>query len=93
MSTKIALYAQEHTASPGGSMLSTNIDDLAAVGILSLDDVTYMREHHIQFHGYPNRIAGDVPVFETVFTNSRNPRRIVGYSDGSTVWYDLRRAQ
>jgi hypothetical protein len=91
--SKIGLYAQEHPASSEGNMSNMNVDDLAAASILSSDDATYIRDHHIQFRGYPSRIAGDVPVLETIYTNTRIPRRIVGYSDGSTVSYDLRRTQ
>ncbi len=67
-----------------------SIDGLLANGVLSADDATYIREHHIQFHGFnPARIGADVAVFETICTNTTPPRRIVGYSDGSTVCDDV----
>ena len=69
-------------------------DELAAAGVLSADDVSYIRDHHVEFRGFdPGRIGGDVPVLERLFTNTSTPRRIVGYSDGSTVAYDLHKAQ
>jgi hypothetical protein len=73
-----------------GGAAGKSIDGLLAAGILSVDDATYIRDHHIQFHGFdPARIGADIAVFETICTNTTPPRRIVGYSDGSTVSYDL----
>ena len=92
--SKLTLYAQEHPGSTGGSVSRMTADELAAAGILSLDDVSYIRDHHIEFRGFdPSRIGGDVPVLERLFTNTSTPRRIVGYSDGSTVAYDLHKSQ
>jgi hypothetical protein len=65
-----------------------DIDGLLASKVISPDDAAYIRDHRIQFYGFdPARIAGDIPVFETICTNTSPPRRIIGYSDGSTSWH------
>jgi hypothetical protein len=92
--SKLALYAREHPDSTGGRLLPMTADELAAAGILSAEDVSFVRDHYIEFRGFdPSRIGGDVPVLEELFTNTSAPRRIVGYSDGSTVAYDLHKAR
>ena len=89
--TKLRYYADEHQTLPGGEQTGKSPDSLVAAGILSLDDATYIREHHIEFRGFdPSRIGSDIIVMETVITNAdKVPCRIVGYSDGSVVRYDL----
>ena len=88
--TKLRNYADEHQTLPGAEQTGKSLDSLVAVGILSLDDAAFIREHHIDFRGFdPSRIASDIVVMETVFMNTKIPRRIVGYSDGSVVTYDL----
>lgn len=90
--SKLRFYAEEHPSSSVGDLSGKSVDDLATAGILSLDDAKYLREHRIAFRGFdPTRIGGDVPVLETTFTNARTPRRIVGYSDGSTVYHELKK--
>jgi hypothetical protein len=65
-----------------------NIDGLLASGVISTDDAAYLQSNQIRFYGFdPARIAGNIPVFETICTNTSPPRRIVGYSDGSTSWH------
>ena len=87
---KLASYSYDHKAFPDGEATGRSIDGLLAAGIISADDAAYIRDHGIQFRGFdPARIGADIAVFETVFTNTTSPRHIVGYSDGSTVWYDL----
>jgi hypothetical protein len=91
--SKLRFYVEEHPTAAIGDFHKTSANDLASAGILSPDDATYIREHHIVFRGFdPKRIAGDVPVLETIFTNTTMSRRIVGYSDGSTVFYDLQKS-
>ena len=92
--TKLRYYADEHHTFPTGDATGKSVDSLVESGILSPDDAAYIREHHIEFHGFdPSRIADDITVLETVFTNTRSPRRIVGYSDGHVVAYDLHKTQ
>lgn len=89
--SKLRFYADEHPQSAVADMSGKSVGDLAAAGILSVDDDAYIREHRIEFRGFnPDRIGGDVPVL--VVTNTKTSRRIVGYSDGSTSFYDLNRA-
>jgi len=86
----LRFYAEEHTDSAVSDFSGKSIRDLAGTGILSHDDATFIGEHRIEFFGFdPARIAGDVPVLQSMFTNGATRRRIVGYSDGSTVAYDL----
>ena len=90
---KLTIYAQGNPSLSPTNISRMGIDDLAAAGILSRDDAEYIKEHVVQFRGFdPARIGADIPVFETVFTNMRVPRRIVGYSDGHVVWRDLKEA-
>jgi len=89
--TKLRHYADEHHAFPSGSASGKSVDSLVAAGILSVDDAVYMREYQIEFRGFdPSRIGPDIVVMETVFRNTKTPCRIVGYSDGSVVRYDLK---
>jgi hypothetical protein len=90
--SKLRFYAEENPSSSVRDFSGKSVDDLAAAGIMSLDDARYIREHRIEFRGFdPTRIGGDVPVLETIFTNTKTPKRIVGYTDGSTVAYDLKK--
>jgi hypothetical protein len=81
--SKLRVYADANPSSAATNMLGKSVDELAAAGILSADDVAYIRKHQISFMGFdPNQISATVPVLETMFTNTGTPRRIVGYSDG-----------
>jgi hypothetical protein len=85
----LRFYADEHTNSPAAHMSAKSVDELATAGILSVDDVTFIRGHHVEFCGFdPSHIGGDVPVL--VATNVETFRRIVGYSDGSARYYELK---
>jgi len=88
----LRFYAEDHTNSAISDFSGKGVGDLVGAGILSPDDATYIREHRLEFFGFdPTRIAGDVPVLLSMFTNGTTRRRIIGYSDGSTVAYDLDR--
>ena len=92
--TKLRYYADEHHTFPAGEATGKSVDSLVESGILSSNDAAYIHEHPITFHGFdPSRIGSDITVLDTVFTNTKTPRRIVGYSDGSVVTYDLHRTQ
>jgi hypothetical protein len=83
---KLRWYSDGHSTFPNGVTTNSSIDGLVAVGILSADDAAYIRDHQIEYHGFDLRhIAADVPVFETVFTNTSSPRHIFGFSDGSAT--------
>ena len=87
---KLASYAEDHKAFPDGDTTGRSIDGLLAAEIITADDAAYIRDHHIQFHGFdPSRIGGDIPVLEALFPDKSPRRRIVGYSDGSTLSYSL----
>jgi hypothetical protein len=87
--TKLDYYAEEHHTLPGADTGKT-LDSLVAAGILSEQDGGYLRDHHIEFRGFdPAGVGPDVVVLETVFTNTRSPRRIIGYADGHVVTKDL----
>ncbi len=77
------------TPEPIGSD-STNLNAFVRLGILTPEDAVFIREHNVKFYGFnsDNRSAS-VPLFETVFSNTRSPQRIVGYADGHTVMSDL----
>ena len=88
---KLRFYADEHSTFPGGAPTNGSIDILVSAGILSADDMAFLRTHQVEYHGFDlGRIAADVPVFEMVFTNTETPRRIISYSDGHTVMSDLK---
>jgi hypothetical protein len=81
---KLLVYSETHSTFPDGTTTNFNLDGLVAVGALSADDSAYIRDHHIRYYGFDLKHIGPlIPVFEDVFTNTRSPRVIVGYSDGS----------
>jgi hypothetical protein len=62
---------------------SKRIEAFEAAGILSSNDVAYVREHGIRFHGFDRtRTGAHVVIFETVWRSTSPPRRIIGYGDG-----------
>src|SRR5436190_2692765 len=84
--SRLRFYAEEHPTSSVADLSGKSVDKLAAAGILTFDDATFIREHRVEFRGFdPTRIGGDFPVL--ICTNTKTARRIVGYSDGSTAWY------
>ena len=82
---KLRDYSETNSTLLSWNKVGTNIDALVEAGALSPADASYIRLHKLEFRGFdPARIAGDVTVFELVFTNRANPtRRIIGHSDGS----------
>ncbi len=69
---------------------SKRIEAFVAAGILSSNDAVYIRQHGIEFHGFDGaRTGADVLVFETVSTNSKPPRRIIGFADGHAEYREL----
>ena len=75
ISTKLRWYADDHSSFPGGATTNVSIEQLGAIGILSTDDVAYLREHEVKYYGLDvSHIAADVPVFEMVFTNTKPER-------------------
>jgi hypothetical protein len=94
LSGKLTFYADEHSAFAEGEKTGKSVEGLVAAGILSPEDAAYIHDNHIEFRGFdPAKIGADIAVFVTIFTNTSLPRRIVGYSDGSTVMYDLGKTQ
>ena len=87
---KLRHYADDHSTFPGGASTNGSVDALVSAGILSADDAAFLRDQHVEYHGFDlGRIAADVPVFEMAFTNTSSPRRIVCYSDGHAVMLNL----
>ena len=92
--SKLRWYSDEHQTFPSGTATGESVDSLVTAGILSADDAAYINLHHIEFKGFdPSRIGADIAVMEAISTNTEKPRRIVGYSDGSVVAYDLHEAK
>ena len=88
--TKLRYYADEHSTLPDGVTTNASVDGLTAVGVLSAEDVAYIREHQIAYHGFDlSNMAADVPVFTATFTNTKLPRRITAYSDGHVAMEEL----
>jgi hypothetical protein len=82
---KLRSYSETHSTFPDGTTTNSNLDGLVAVGALSADDLTYIRDHHISSYGFDlKHIGPDYIVFQTISTNTHPPRCILGYSDGST---------
>ena len=91
---KLWHYANDHSAFPDGAKTNNSIEGLVAIGILSADDQAYIHDHQITYHGFDlSHIAANVPVFETIFTNTSSPRRIIGFSDGSATMQNLDKIQ
>jgi len=91
--TKLVHYAEEHHALPSAAAGKT-VESLVAAGILSGPDGRYIRDHHIEFHGFdPTAMSADVVIFETVFTNTEAPRKIIGYGDGHVAAKNLEMAK
>ena len=75
---------------PGGATTNASIEALSTNGILSTNDVAYLRDHGVEYYGFDlSRIAPDVPVFEMVFSNHNRLYHIISYSDGTTAVPDL----
>jgi hypothetical protein len=90
ISAKLKSYADEHSSFPGGAKTNASIEALSTIGILSTNDVAYLRDHGVKYYGSDlSHIAPDVPVFEMVFTNANRLYHIVSYSDGHTAVPDL----
>ena len=90
ISTKLRWYADEHSVFPGGAATNGSIDNLVSAGILSADDVAFLRDHKVNYYGFDlSHIAADVPVFAIVFTNTKASYHIISYSDGHTEVPDL----
>ena len=85
ISAKLKWYADEHSSFPGGATTNESIEALSTFGILSTNDVAYLRDHGVKYYGSDlSHIAPDVPVFEMVFTNPDRLYHIMCYSDGHT---------
>jgi hypothetical protein len=90
ISAKLKWYADEHSSFPGGATTNASIEALSTVGILSTDDVAYLRDHGVKYYGSDlSHIAPDIPVFEMVFTNATRSYHIISYRDGHTEVPDL----
>ncbi|MCP5523616.1 MAG: hypothetical protein H7A46_18920 [Verrucomicrobiales bacterium] len=71
---------------------STRIEAFESAGILSSNDVAYVRQHGIEFHGFDGtRTGANVAIFEAVCTSTKPPRRIIGHADGHAECRELRR--
>lgn len=71
---------------------SKRIEAFEAAGILSSNDIAYVRQHGIKFHGFDGTGTGaDVPIFEAVSRSTSPPRRIIGYGDGHAKAHELGR--
>ena len=92
---KLRDYSETNSKPLSWKRMGTNVDALVEAGALSMPEANYIRLHKLRFCGFdPARIAGDVTVFELVFTNSSNPtRRIIGHSDGSVAVISLKASQ
>ena len=92
---KLRNYSESQSTPLNWNKVGTNGDALVEAGALSSADADYIRLHKLRFCGFdPARIAGDVPVFELVFTNSSHQtRRIIGHSDGSVAVRSLEASQ
>jgi hypothetical protein len=87
---KLRWYSDAHSAFPNGAATNSSVSELVAIGVLSADDGAYIHDHQIEYRGFDlSHIAADVPVFEAIFTNTSSPRRIIGFSDGSTTMQNL----
>ena len=94
ISSKLKWYADEHASFPGGATTNASIEALGLFGILSTEDVAYLRDHGVKYYGSDlSHSAPDVPVFEMVFTNGDRLYHAVSYSDGHTEARDLHKGQ
>lgn len=90
LANKMRLYPDALAAAPGGVTNHPSMDGLVALGVLSADDATYIRDHQIKYYGFDlSRTGSDVPVLEATFSNSSSAWRIVGFSDGHAAMHQL----
>jgi len=89
---KLRDYDYDHPNLKPADVTSRSLPDYVAIGVLSVDDTAYIREHNIIFRGFdPRKISSDIPVLEAIYTKEQWHKRLVGYSDASVVAYDLNR--
>lgn len=83
IASKLRWYADEHSVFPDGTSVSSNLDGLVAIGILSPVDAAYIQTNHIEYRGFDlGHVAADAVVFECVFSNTQSPCRVIAFSDG-----------
>jgi hypothetical protein len=83
---KLRQYDLDHSATETEDLKTKSIHDLVAMNVLSATDAAYLRDNQIKFYGYdPNRIGGNVPLLEGIYTHGSVPKRIICYSDISVV--------
>ena len=94
IASKLRWYANEHSVFPDGTALSSNLDGLVAIGVLSPEDAAYVRTNHIEYRGFDlGHVALDVVVFECVFSNTQSPCRVIAFSDGHVERRVFQKAQ
>src|SRR5437879_2978741 len=49
---KLRYYADEHSTFPGSASTNGSIDILVSAGILSVDDVAFLRDHQVRYRGF-----------------------------------------
>lgn len=90
ISGNLPYYAGERDNALVGHAGFESIEALVTGGVVTPDDAAFLRTNGYVFYGFdPNMIRAEIPVFETVLTNTRPPRRLIGYSDGHVVASEL----
>lgn len=83
-------YNYEHPNIKPEDVAGRSISEDVRMGILTSEDSAYIEDNEITFEGFdPNKIGGDIPVLEAIYTNTGHPKRIVGYSDASVRCFPL----
>jgi hypothetical protein len=86
IASKLRRYADDHSVFPDGTAVSSNIDSLVAIAVLTPQDASYIRTNHIDYRGFDlGRVAADVVLFECAISNTQSPCRVTAYSDGHVV--------
>ena len=94
IASKLRWYADEHSVFPNGTTVSSNLDGLVAIGVLSPEDAAYVRTNHIEYRGFDlGHVAPDAVVFKCAFSNTQSPCRVLAFSDGHVERRAFQKAQ
>lgn len=75
-------YVRTH---PDADLKHASLEDLLEMNVFTPEEVRYLRDNHIAFHGYdPNLINGTTPLLDGFYTHwNGRKQHIVCFSDGS----------
>lgn len=77
-------YVRTH---PDSNLKHSSLEDLLAMNVFTSEEIRYLRDNHIAFHGYdPDIVNGTTPLLDGFYTHwNGRKQHIVCFSDGSVV--------